>query len=519
MSENCKIACYVPWQNMIVGADGNVSPCSFYQGFGNDLPFIGNVNKESIAEIWNGKGYQNLRRFMLSEEGRNGCPNCLAMKQGNYSQPMTPPKDFLNENPHVETSKPMQNLKLVLQEIADNKTEIKAQPASISYTNSHACNFRCTMCYQDDSRDLRLEKRNDVDQQILGLMDTLIQVIAGGGEPFMLPIWRRFLNEFSPERNPVLTFATTTNGSLLDEKTLDKVKRFPNCILNFSLDATHKALFEEIRLRADWDIVYQNLLNCLAHRGSDSNARFYVSACMTVMRSNFSEIPAFLRMMSRHRFPIGFSPLNVYPIDEAISLFNDAHQDLRRFREILDEAKRLFESDPVLREGHYHAFLKHMEAIETMIPFGLLDIPHFEVSGKLPAEERRLIDPLEVNGVPWRVALYDQSSGQLKYWAAVERDGTFKVKLPAGDYLGGLNRRNSVPSPNFYWRMRVTPRSTDKLERAGTMETTPTVLVKMRQIALRLPQPVQNALRWVKNIFRPKKRVLPIQECESKRCA
>ncbi len=515
-----KVACYIPWQNMIIGAFGNVSPCSFYQGFGNDYPHIGNVNEQTIEEIWNGPGYQNLRSFMLSEEGKNGCKDCLAIKQGVCGSPITPPSAFLEENPAVNDSKAMKNLRQALQDVDDGKTVTAALPASISYTNSHACNFRCTMCYQDDSRALRLDRVKEVDQEVLTLMDTLLQVIAGGGEPFMMPIWKRFLKEYQRERNPVLTFATTTNGSYLDAEALELVKKFPNVILNFSLDATHKQLFEAIRLRSNWDVVHQNLQDCLAHRGPTHNPRFYVSACMTVMRSNFAEIPAFLRMMSRHRMPIGFSPLNVFPVDEAITMFNDAHKDLQHFRSVLEEARHLLATDPVLQEPSFQAFRTHMDAIENIVPFGLLDIPHREVIGTLPPVKKAAINPLEVDGIPWRVAIFGEAGGATKYWAPVERDGTFIVRLPVGTFLASLTRRNVEPNPEADMQLTVAPDSNMiRTIIVDPLANAPVLLRLRRTIARRLPDRLKKVLRWVLGM-RPKHRTLVgKQEGESKRCS
>jgi hypothetical protein len=35
----------------------------------------------------------------------------------------------------------------------------KATPTAISFTSSHACNFRCTHCYQEDTRSSVVKKR------------------------------------------------------------------------------------------------------------------------------------------------------------------------------------------------------------------------------------------------------------------------------------------------------------------------------------------------------------------------
>ena len=62
-SHYSKQYCEYPWLSLTVMADGNVVPCT--QVSNNEL-VLGNINENSIEEIWNGDKYQELRRMHVS---------------------------------------------------------------------------------------------------------------------------------------------------------------------------------------------------------------------------------------------------------------------------------------------------------------------------------------------------------------------------------------------------------------------------------------------------------------------
>jgi len=51
--------CEYPWTSLTVMADGNVVPCT--QGYDCEM-VMGNVNEQSLDEIWNGEKYKRFRR-------------------------------------------------------------------------------------------------------------------------------------------------------------------------------------------------------------------------------------------------------------------------------------------------------------------------------------------------------------------------------------------------------------------------------------------------------------------------
>lgn len=57
-----KSFCRIPWEHMVINADGTVVPCC--QDFGNLEP-MGNLATDSLENIWNGENFQKIREKIL----------------------------------------------------------------------------------------------------------------------------------------------------------------------------------------------------------------------------------------------------------------------------------------------------------------------------------------------------------------------------------------------------------------------------------------------------------------------
>jgi radical SAM protein with 4Fe4S-binding SPASM domain len=94
--------CAYPWQQMVVDLTGEVVPCCFWSGYGNTGKPLGNTNVNTVEEIWNGPGYQALRRANASGnlEG-HPCRECMAYAWagGNYP-PFSSPIPWRHESGH-----------------------------------------------------------------------------------------------------------------------------------------------------------------------------------------------------------------------------------------------------------------------------------------------------------------------------------------------------------------------------------------------------------------------------------
>jgi MoaA/NifB/PqqE/SkfB family radical SAM enzyme len=70
--------CHRPWRLTYVTANGNVLPCCIAPFTGtryNDL-VLGDLNRQTLAEVWNGDRYENWRRAMLDGAPPAACAGC-----------------------------------------------------------------------------------------------------------------------------------------------------------------------------------------------------------------------------------------------------------------------------------------------------------------------------------------------------------------------------------------------------------------------------------------------------------
>ncbi len=64
-------ACQRPWTGLFVENDGSVRVCCF------DSPLIGNLDEQSLPEIWNGLLARDLRRSFLESDPPESCRSCF----------------------------------------------------------------------------------------------------------------------------------------------------------------------------------------------------------------------------------------------------------------------------------------------------------------------------------------------------------------------------------------------------------------------------------------------------------
>ena len=72
------IVCDWPWKHMTVTWNGDVVPCCVDY---DNRYILGNVEQETLTEIWNGERMRTLRREFMQDEVTNPlCGNCEALR-------------------------------------------------------------------------------------------------------------------------------------------------------------------------------------------------------------------------------------------------------------------------------------------------------------------------------------------------------------------------------------------------------------------------------------------------------
>lgn len=70
--------CPFLWNMMFVESNGNVSPCCSDQP---SRPVMGNIGSESVAGIWMGEAYRDMRRRLISDDPWECCLHCDVVSQ------------------------------------------------------------------------------------------------------------------------------------------------------------------------------------------------------------------------------------------------------------------------------------------------------------------------------------------------------------------------------------------------------------------------------------------------------
>lgn len=451
--------CHAPWQQLMIDANGNVHPCAYRNNYNNPSPHgpCGNVNRQSLQEIWNGQEYQDLRENMAKGDLKAaGCANCLALKQG---QPLHLQLDADADQENPPLSAYARNLQLKRQEVARGAGILKSLPTVVFFTPTHHCNLRCVHCYQDPARNLSLT-RKEASEEVLGLLPVLDQIVAGGGEPLLLPIWKRFIESADLAVNPYLEFATTTNATRLSSEILEGLTRFKRLALTVSLDGGTKEVFEAIRLRGKFEEVVANIDRLVTlTRGRERAA---LSVTISVMKANIRGLPDLVRFCAARQIGYNLLPVIAYPIDQSLRCFNDPQRQTEGWRDSLAESRRLFES--LIRQGYpmdeklADLYRGHFSALEGHIPWDLATSCSLRVRGRVP--EELLKRYRDHKGPELLVGFFPvRADGRLECLHYSPLNGEeYEVSVSAGQYLIGIFPRNMFPAIQERFVVQVNPR-------------------------------------------------------------
>ena len=465
--------CHIPWQQMVVDSTGAAAPCCYWGAYDNINPPVGNVKEQSIEEIWNGEPYQKLRAAMARGDlEAAGCKNCYALKQNlDLAFEYDPESNNETETPYA------QNIRTLKAEIASGATVLKAKPTIVSYIPSHRCNIRCTHCYQEGTRDAEIN-RADAAEEIERLAPYLVRLVAGGGEPFLLPIWRRFLASFDLGVNPYLDFSTSTNATIISNSVMAGLSRFKRLTINISLDGTGE-VYERVRQGANFEQVATNIRRLREVVQSTRSPGSYMGVSMCVMKSNIKGLADFVRFCTEEQLAFGMSPVVTMPPDESLRCFNDPAAEMDGWSQAIDDGlaaqedyfpvwDKFQEGAEELREIRR----SHFQMIRDMIPFHLVEVPHRRITFGIPKELLREASAAH-KGSPLVAYIYHVGAAEgATYWGPIV-DGECKVSLPDGDFALNVSTKWVLPGYRDDFKFTVSARSSQVSVSRETNRYTP----------------------------------------------
>lgn len=436
--------CHLPWQEMIIQADGSVEPCCYWTAHGNNNKPLGNVNINTIEEIWNDEGYRNLRKNMACGDlDAAGCSNCYALKQG---MKMSLEYDAEADTDSYSNSPYSQNINILKKEIAIGADTLSAKPTIVSVTASHKCNLSCTHCYQNSSRS-RSWTRENIFEEIEALTPTLVRLIAGGGEPLLLNRWRKFISNFKIEKAPLLNFAMTTNATIIIPEVLEGLKKFNSLHIIVSMDGANTEYYNKIRVNGDFETVRKNIFilkDLVESRPANSVSTF--GMCMSLMKSNINHLPDFIKWAAEEGLSFSVHPVLSLPFTESLSAISNP-RDVMGWRESLNDAQDIIlsiegESLPQIwrnaqkvRRIDAGKVWPFLNALESFIPWDINSIHHEHITGSIPSAFTN--DAVTINSTSRKLIVFSQNnhhkSSATNYYSIL--DGrNFDLYLPFGVY-------------------------------------------------------------------------------------
>ena len=230
--------CYFPFVHANIRANKyrQVAPC-----WRSD-EILGNLNDNTLDEIWNGEAYKELRHKFLRGEKPEGCARCWKLEENNETKNLSLRSWYLKH----------------YAKYADNIEN--PQLKSIELRFSNLCNYSCLHCGAEHSTtwNNKLKKYKDLqefhdindrdpriitEQEIVDMIPmfaTVDEVRITGGEPLTDPVFYYFL-EIIPEdiaKNIELLIVSNLSTLKYEEKdAMSLFEKFKEVKLRVSIDA------------------------------------------------------------------------------------------------------------------------------------------------------------------------------------------------------------------------------------------------------------------------------------------
>lgn len=234
--------CMMPWLHLHAFPDGRAYPCCFAL----DQHPVGDLNKNSMEEVFNGNDMKQMRLNMLDNKHSKQCTKCYDQeKSGFFSLRLSSNKHFGHNIGMVDNTKP------------DGTADFVIKYWDIRFSN--LCNFACRSCgtwfssnwYEDHkkltggppnhAKVMRVGRSaDDVWNQMLEHFDYVEQFYFAGGEPLIMEEHYKILKELDRRKMYHVRLIYNTNFSKLKFKDMDVLElwnKFDSVSVGASLDA------------------------------------------------------------------------------------------------------------------------------------------------------------------------------------------------------------------------------------------------------------------------------------------
>jgi pyruvate-formate lyase-activating enzyme len=258
---------------------------------------LGVIRKDAdtdLLTLWNNEAIIGMRRAFIEGTFGRHCPSdcpILVRKRGHEPDHT----DFYEYDPAeyaTFSAEFRENRERVLDAIANRRLRVDAFPLRLKLHPSNGCNLDCRMCNLDKS--LREDIGEGWRRNMWRLLPYLEEIVVFGGEPFACKTTREIVFGGELSRYPQLHFSTITNGAILDENILDRLKGLRLGWFSFSLDSCDQETYPKIRVNADHARTFANIERFVRARDTGEIRIRKINALFVVQALNYREVPRFI---------------------------------------------------------------------------------------------------------------------------------------------------------------------------------------------------------------------------------
>jgi MoaA/NifB/PqqE/SkfB family radical SAM enzyme len=281
--------CIFPWIQLNFSIDGSAQLCcraaqSLADAQGRPL----SLDRVPFAEIWNSEHMVNVRKAMAEGRGVVDCAPCYIHELTTGRSLRKDTNDAWLSNVPVR-DRPASIKRRIEESVADRHV-MKTPPRKLHLWFGSHCNLQCRMCSAtystriaadpvhrswnpgppslglppDQRRFTDARAWSDSSSVVFGELfaDTsqLTSLAFAGGEPFLQAQIEPLLQLLIERgRAPAMDLYFSTNGTVIRESLIEKLRQFGQVTLAVSVDAVGE-LNEYIRFPSRWDVVWGNVL-------------------------------------------------------------------------------------------------------------------------------------------------------------------------------------------------------------------------------------------------------------------
>jgi MoaA/NifB/PqqE/SkfB family radical SAM enzyme len=294
--------CPYPFTQLFLMPSGKITPCCYLAQ--DPLYFVGDIQHQSLKEIWNSNKMRTLRRELLS-----GKP-VICKRQIKASNCNLIRKDLIkNIEPKEIMPFPMIRLDMML---------------------NGQCNLECVMCSVWTAPNGVYTRNEFWEEGREKIFPYLKEVDIKGGEPFIQKDVYRLMDEVGSVNSECLWHITTNAHYRFTDKIRASVNKIRIIRLSISIDSLDPENFSRIRKKGDLSKVVRTLDDWIAYKNSEGARIDQINCNFVVQKANWHEVPQFYEFCREK----GICPFFIILTNpESFSILNLPVEDRRKMLE------------------------------------------------------------------------------------------------------------------------------------------------------------------------------------------